>query len=120
MKQMRNWLCKSVYIALVVGFILVQLATGGRSIWGVVLLCAAQLWRAVCTLLGWNPEMDGNSQWYRNVYGWSDIVFLAAVSLIILVPIDMDWRVRLWLLGGAVIVMAVLLIWAERKEKGRK
>ena len=64
--------------------------------------------------------MDGNSQWYRNVYGWSDIVFLAAVSLIILVPIDMDWRVRLWLLGGAVIVMVVLLIWAERKEKGRK
>ena len=43
MKQMRNWLCKSVYIALVVGFILVQLAAGGRSIWGVVLLCAAQL-----------------------------------------------------------------------------
>ena len=40
--------------------------------------------------------------------------------MIILVPIDMDWRVRLWLLGGAVIVMVVLLIWAERKEKGRK
>ena len=55
---MRNWLCKSVYIALVVGFILVQLATGGRSIWGVVLLCAAQLWRAVCTLLAWRR------QWY--------------------------------------------------------
>lgn len=119
---MRKWLCKSVYTALVVGFVTVQLASlgtnRGGSVWALLLLCGAQLWQSVCTLTGWNPAMDQKSQWYRNFYGWSTIVFLALVVLLLLVPVD--WRVKLWLLAGTLIVMTVLLIWAERKEKGRK
>lgn len=119
---MRKWLCKSVYTALVIGFIIVQLVSlgtdGGGSGWALLLLGGAQLWQSVCTLTGWNPDMDQKSQWYRSFYGWSTIAFLAFVGLLVLVPVD--WRAKLWLLAGTLIVMTVLLIWAERKEKGRK
>lgn len=113
---MRKLICTGGYLAFLMASIL---AYGmGKPDFAWLLFLGGPLWSSVCTLTGWNPSMDEYSQWYRTVYGWSMIVFVAVVVLLVWIPIS--WKVKIVCLVLSLTIGSAFTIWAHQKEKQRQ